>query len=218
MEAFGGESCYTPGDHWNLVIRPANILHVFSQEIYVQWSANPDKNAFQWLKKIFEGNLLFARRTLESGYFPGRIYSMYFLEKYTSNEAQTKIKTLFKFWRTFLSGIKNLKNGPKSLKVNFNPFIFWRNSAIFGTFFTVHFLENTRNWLFARADILHVFFRDIYVQWSSNQDKNAFQGLQKLFEGNLLFALRTLESGYSPERIYFMYFLEKYTFNDAKAK
>ena len=61
---------------------------------------------------------------------------------------------------------------------------------------------NTGIWLFARANILHVFSREIYVQWSWNQDKNAFQGLMKLFEGNLLFARRTLESGYSPGRIY----------------
>ena len=46
------------------------------------------------------GICLFARRSLKSRYSPGRIYSMYFLEKYTSNEAQTKIKTLFKAERT----------------------------------------------------------------------------------------------------------------------
>ena len=51
------------------------------------------------------GICLFARRSLKSRYSPGRIYSMYFLEKYTSNEAQTKIKTLFKAERTFLRGI-----------------------------------------------------------------------------------------------------------------
>ena len=90
----------------NLIIREAiigiwlfaraNILHVFSREIYVQWSSNQDKNSFQGLKKLFEANLLFALRTLESDYSPGRKYLMFFLEKYTSNEDQTKIKMLFK--------------------------------------------------------------------------------------------------------------------------
>ena len=103
-----------------------------SREIYVRWSSNQDKNAFQGLKKLFEGNLVIR-------------------------------------------------------------------PAIIGI------------WLFARANILHVFSREIYVQWNSNEDKNAFQGLKKLFEGNLLFARRTLESDYAPGWIYFMYFLEKYT-------
>ena len=35
-------------------------------------------------------------RRLESGYSPGRIGSMHFLWNYTSNEAQTKLKMLFK--------------------------------------------------------------------------------------------------------------------------
>ena len=65
---------------------------------------------------------------------------------------------------------------------------------------------NTGIWLFARANILHVFSREINVQWSSNKDKNAFQVLRKLFESNMLFARRALESGYLPGRIYFMYF------------
>ena len=43
-------------------------------------------------------------------------------------------------------------------------------------------------WLFARANIKSYspffqspFFRELYVQWSSNAAKNAFKGLKKLF-------------------------------------
>ena len=46
--------------------------------------------------KLVENRQKFARWILESGYSPGRIYSMYFHKKYTYNEAQTKMKTVFK--------------------------------------------------------------------------------------------------------------------------
>ena len=55
------------------------------------------KIAFQGRKKLFSGESGYSPgRTLESGYSPGRICSIHFLEKYKSNEAQTKFKTLFK--------------------------------------------------------------------------------------------------------------------------
>ena len=82
-----------------------SILHVFSREIYVEWSSNQYKNAFKGRKKLFEGNPLFARGRLESGYSPGRIYFMYFIQNYTTNEVQINIKTIFKAQCCFLRGI-----------------------------------------------------------------------------------------------------------------
>ena len=44
-------------------------------------------------------------------------FKVHFLEKYTSNEAQNKIKTLFKgLKKLFWAFLKNLKNRPKSSK------------------------------------------------------------------------------------------------------
>ena len=59
---------------------------------------------------------------------------MYFLEKYTSNEVETKIKNAFQSLKKVFKG--NLVIPP----------------AIIGI------------WLFAQANILRVFFREIYVQ------------------------------------------------------
>ena len=72
----------------------------------------------------------------------GSFLKVRFLEKYTSNEAQTKIKTLFKALRTFFEPFKKISKMVKNRqKVKVNLFTFWRNLAIFGTFFKVHFLE-----------------------------------------------------------------------------
>ena len=38
----------------------------------------------------------------------GPFFKVHFLEKYTSNEAQTKIKTIFKAERTFLEPFKKI--------------------------------------------------------------------------------------------------------------
>ena len=138
--------CYSPGEHWNLVVRPGEYTScIFSsnkrlmklkprqkrfsrpKEPFLSLLKKSQKRfrrkeALHWLKKLFKGNLvtprrslesgyspdeytsctffegnqLFARRTMESGCSPRRIYFMYFLEKYTSRDAQTKLKTLFK--------------------------------------------------------------------------------------------------------------------------
>ena len=42
-------------------------------------------------------------------------------------------------------------------------------------------------WVFFQSS----FSREIYVQWSTNQDKNAFQGLKKLFRA----ILKNLKNG-----------------------
>ena len=82
---------------------------------------------------------------------------MYFLEKYTSNEAQTKITTPFKAYKTFLSLFKKSqkwfkpKEAFQGLKKLFEENLVIR-PAIIGI------------WLFARADIPHVFSRGIYAE------------------------------------------------------
>ena len=69
-------------------------------------------------------------------------FKVHFLEKYTSNRAQTKMKTLFKAQRTFFEPFyKTSKMVQNRQKFKVNPFTFWRNLAIFGTFLKVHFLE-----------------------------------------------------------------------------
>ena len=90
------------------------------------------------------------------------IYPMYFLKKYTSIEAQAKIKTVFKTLQELFEGNLLFKIGRKSSKIR--P-------------------VNTGIWLFARTNILYVFSQEIYVQWSSNQDENSFQGLKELLKG-----------------------------------
>ena len=107
---------------------PANILHVFSREIYVQCSSNQDKNGFQALKELLKGicyskmvqnrqkvnvnPLTFSRNLAILGTF----FKVHFLEKYTCNEAQTKIKTLFKAERTFFHPFKKITKCSKSSK------------------------------------------------------------------------------------------------------
>ena len=67
---------------------------------------------------------------------------MNFLEKYTSNEAQTKIKYAFQGLKNLSHGNLLFKNGLKIVKkLRLTPLIFWRNLAILGTFLKDYFLE-----------------------------------------------------------------------------
>ena len=65
---------------------------------------------FKIVKKLWLTTLLFG----EIWPFLGTFFIVHFSEKYTSDEAQTKIKTLFKAERTFFEPFK--KNDKNSLK------------------------------------------------------------------------------------------------------
>ena len=120
-------------------------------------SSNQAKNAFKGLKKLFSAfkkNLVkngpkSCEKLRLTGYsfcrylgIFGTFFKVHFLDKYTSNEAKTKLKTLFKPSRSFFAPLKKIsKMVQNRQKVKVNYFTFCRNLAIFGTFFKVHFLN-----------------------------------------------------------------------------
>ena len=100
----------------------------FFWQLYVQWRLEPSKLRFKAKIRFYEpfwDNLKNGPKsskvkvTFWQNLF-GTFFKVNIPEKYTSKEAQTKLKTLFKPYR-------------------FWPFIFWRNVAIFWDFFQIQF-------------------------------------------------------------------------------
>ena len=144
----------------------------------------------------------------------GTFFNVHFLEKYTCNEAQTKLKTLFTALRIFFEPFKKIsKMVQNRQKVKVNPFTFGRNLAIFETFFKIHFLEKyTSNEAQTNLKTLFTALRSFFEPFK--KISKMVQNRQKVKVNPFTFGRNLAIFG----TFFKVHFVEKYTSNEAQTK